>query len=64
VGELVVVADGDGVGVMVGVLVDGSDGIAVRVGGSVDVADLIGVGVEEGMISRSGARATAISPRQ
>lgn len=38
--------------------------MAVRVGGSVDVAVRMVVGVEVGMVPRSGARATATNPRQ
>ena len=48
------------------VLVGGNEGIAVRVGGSVDVGIIVdvGVNVNEGIMPPSGARATAISPRQ
>jgi hypothetical protein len=50
----------------VAVLVGGNEGIAVRVGGSVDVGIIVevGVNVDEGIVPPSGARATAISPRQ
>ena len=47
-----------------GVLDGGKVGMAVRVGGSVDVAVIKVVGVEVGMVPRSGAKATAINPRQ
>ena len=45
-------------------LVGGKVGMAVRVGGSVEVAAMMVVGVEVGMVPRSGAWATAINPRQ
>lgn len=64
VGVLVIVAEGDGLGVMVGVLVGGKEGMAVRVGGNVDVAVTSWAGGEVGVAPRSGAMATAISPRQ
>ncbi len=48
------------------VLVGGNEGMAVRVGGSVDVGIMVevGVNVDVGIMPPSGARATAISPRQ
>lgn len=48
------------------VLVGGNEGIAVRAGGSVDVGIMVGVGVnvDVGIVPPSGARATAISPKQ
>lgn len=42
----------------------GKVGMAVSVGGSVDVAVKVMVGFEAGMVSFSGAKATAINPRQ
>ena len=64
VGAMVMVADGDGLIVWVGVFVSGKVGIAVRVGGRVDVATAVWVGVGVGITLRSGASATAINPKQ
>lgn len=44
--------------------VPGNVGIAVRVGGRVEVATTVSVGVGVGITLRSGASATAISPKQ
>jgi hypothetical protein len=63
-GELVIVAEGRGIGEGDGVLVGGKDGMAVSVGGSVEVAVRFSVGVEVGMTLLSGTRATPTSPRQ
>jgi len=64
VGVVVIVAEGVGLFVPVGVLVAGKVGIAVRVGGREAVATIVWVGVGVGIILRSGANATAISPKQ
>ena len=61
---MVIVAEGVGLPVFVGVFVTGKVGIAVRVGGRVDVATTVWVGVGVGITLRSGANATAISPKQ
>jgi hypothetical protein len=49
---------------LVAVFVPGNVGIAVRVGGTVEVATTVWVGVGVGITLRSGASATAISPKQ
>ena len=64
VGAMVIVADGGGLFVWVGVFVAGKVGMAVRVAGRVDVATTVWVGVGVGITLRSGANATAISPKQ